>query len=89
MVFISSQRKKIPPIVAVIIPTGISTGAMIVLDSVSAAVKKVAPRRNEHGSIILLSTPNNILKMCGIMSPTKPIGPVTEITAPAASDVAK
>ena len=85
----SSQRKKIPPIEAVIIPTGISTGEIIVLETVSAAVKNVAPKRKEHGRIILLSTPNIILRIWGIISPTNPIGPVTEITAPAARDVAK
>jgi len=69
------------------IPTGISTGDISVLDTVSASVRNDAPRRNEQGSIILLSTPSIILNMWGMISPTNPIGPVTDITAPAESDV--
>jgi len=42
---------------AVTIPTGISTGEIIVLEIVSAVVRKDAPNRNEHGTNILLSTP--------------------------------
>jgi hypothetical protein len=64
-------------------------GERIVLDMVSAAVRNDAPRRNEQGSRIRLSTPIIILSTWGIMSPTNPIGPVTEITALAARDVAK
>ena len=61
----------------------------MVLDKVSAAVRNEAPRRKEHGRMIRLSTPIIILSTWGIISPTNPIGPVTEITALTASDVAK
>src|SRR3972149_6461675 len=57
-ILISSQRKNTPPQEAVIIPTGISIGAKIVLDTVSAAVRNDAPRRKEQGRMIRLSTPS-------------------------------
>lgn len=60
-ILISSQRKNTPPQEAVIIPTGISIGAKIVLDTVSAAVRNDAPRRKEQGRMIRLSTPIIIL----------------------------
>src|SRR3989337_3401816 len=88
-ILISSQRKNTPPQDAVIIPTGISIGEKMVRDKVSAAVRNEAPRRKEHGRMIRLSTPIIILSTWGIISPTNPIGPVTEITALTASDVAK
>ena len=69
---------------AVTIPTGISTGEIIVLDIVSAVVRKDAPNRNEHGTSILLSTPIVIRSIWGIKRPTNPIGPVTDITEAAA-----
>lgn len=52
-----------PPHEAVIIPTGTSIGERIVLDIVSVAVRNEAPRTNEVGKIIRLSTPNVILRM--------------------------
>ena len=61
-ILISNQRKNTPPQDAVIIPTGISIGAKIVLDTVSAAVRNDAPRRKEHGRMIRLSTPIIILR---------------------------
>jgi hypothetical protein len=48
---------------AVTIPTGISIGEKIVLDKVSVAVRKEAPRRKEQGRIIRLSTPIIILRI--------------------------
>lgn len=60
-ILIRSQRKNTPPQEAVIIPTGISIGEKIVLDTVSAAVRNDAPRRKEDGRMILLSTPIIIL----------------------------
>ena len=68
-------------------PTGISTGEMRVRDTVSAAVRKEAPRRKEQGTIILLSTPNIILSMWGIIRPTNPIVPVSDTETAVISDV--
>ena len=42
LVLINNQRKKTPPIEAVIIPTGISTGETTVLDTVSASYQNWA-----------------------------------------------
>ncbi len=69
-------------------PTGISTGEIIVLEIVSAIVRNDAPSRKEQGTNILLSAPTINLRMCGIISPTNPIGPEIDITAPIDNEVA-
>ena len=64
------------PIIAVIIPTGISVGATIFLAIVSQAVKNAPPASAHAGKTILWSSPEIFLTACGMISPTKPIGPV-------------
>ena len=46
----SSQRKNGPPKRAVIIPTGISAGAMIVLETVSQMMRYIPPNINVAGA---------------------------------------
>ena len=70
-----------PPITAVIIPTGISVGDMMVLATVSQITSSTPPDKNEHGSITRWSEPFMILQMCGTIKPMKLIGPAIETTA--------
>ena len=55
----SSQTKNGPPNIAVMIPTGISVGAMMVLAIVSQMIKKLAPNSIDTGIRILRSEPTN------------------------------
>ena len=74
---------------AVIAPTGSSEGEIIVLAIVSAIVKYIAPIKKDDGIIILLSTPQISLHTWGTTSPTNPIIPLTETTAPISKLAAK
>ena len=71
---------------AVIIPTGISVGAMRVLATVSQTIKKLAPNSMEAGIRILRSEPTISRTVWGTINPTKPMGPVIDTTVPVMSD---
>ena len=45
-----SQRKNGPPSSAVITPTGISAGAMMVLETASQSVRNMPPNRRDAGA---------------------------------------
>lgn len=63
------------------IPTGISTGLIMVRAKVSTQIKNMAPVRHEAGSRVRLSGPTMIRMMWGITNPKKPIIPQTETAA--------
>lgn len=69
-----------PPNNAVIIPTGISIGEIIVLAMVSAKIINIPPINPEEGNSILWSGPTIILTIWGIISPTNPIIPLMDTT---------
>src|SRR5580704_13284107 len=77
-----SQMKKGPPASAVITPTGISVGARTVRERVSQRARKAAPKRKEHGSNARWSAPSFRRRAWGTMSPTNPMGPVSDVTIP-------
>ena len=54
---------------------------MIILAIVSQKTRKAPPKINETGINILFLNEIYILIICGIIIPTKPIGPVADITA--------
>ena len=66
------------PSTEVIIPTGISVGAAMVLAAVSHSIRNVAPPKKEYGRRLLLLEPLKSLTEWGILSPTNPIIPLTE-----------
>lgn len=70
--------KKGSPHKDVIIPIGISEGAIKVLDNRSETVIKIIPRIPEKGITILLSQLIAILTICGITNPIKPIIPAVD-----------
>ena len=72
---LNKYKKKGPPNKAVIIPTGISIGEIIVRAMVSANTIKMPPINAEAGRRILLSAPNRILATWGMIKPTNPIIP--------------
>ena len=80
--FFKSHTKNGPPSIAVIIPTGISVGAMIILASVSHKTRKLAPKNMDAGNNILRSGPTISHTICGTISPTNPIGPLMATTVP-------
>ena len=82
----SSQTKNGPPNIAVIIPTGISVGAMMVLAIVSQIIKKLAPNSIDTGIRILRSEPTNSREIWGTINPTKPMGPVIATTVAVIKD---
>ena len=67
---------------AVIMPTGISVGAIIVRANVSHKMRKLAPKNMEAGNKILRSGPTTRRTICGTMRPTNPMGPLKATTAP-------
>lgn len=67
-----------PPNSAVIIPTGISIGEIIVLAIVSANIINIAPSSADAGRRILWSGPINSLTIWGIIKPTNPMIPLTD-----------
>ena len=67
---------------AVIIPTGISVGAIMVRANVSQMIRKLAPKNIDAGNKILKSGPTIKRTMCGTMRPTNPMGPLKATTAP-------
>lgn len=64
------------PIIAVIIPTGISSGEIIVLAIISDDSSMMPPISPEAGMRYLLSTPTRLRAMCGATSPTNPMTPL-------------
>ena len=67
---------------AVIIPTGISVGAIMIRANVSHNIRKLAPKNMDAGNKILRSGPTIKRTMCGTIRPTNPIGPLKATTAP-------
>ena len=67
---------------AVTTPTGISNGAITVLATVSAVTSSMAPTRAEAGRRNRWSGPQIIRTTWGTISPTNPINPLTDTTAP-------
>ncbi len=63
------------PIIAVIAPTGSSSGDSAVLATRSAKSMSIAPRAMEAGIMSLWSDPRAILHACGTTSPTNPMIP--------------
>ena len=74
---------------AVIMPTGISVGAMIVRATVSQRTRKLAPKKIDAGNNSLKSGPTIRRIMCGTISPTNPIGPLTATTVPVSREAIK
>ena len=67
---------------AVIMPTGISVGAIMVRANVSHITRKLAPKKIDAGNKILRSGPTIKRTICGTIKPTNPIGPLKATTAP-------
>ena len=78
-----------PPSSAVTTPTGISVGAMMVRAKVSQMTRKAPPRKKDPGINSRWSGPTSMRRVCGTISPTKPIGPLNAVTAPVRIDAAK
>ena len=78
----NSQTKKGPPSIAVMTPTGISTGAMRVRLTESHKMRKLAPKNMEHGINKRKSGPTTRRTICGTINPTNPMGPLMATTVP-------
>ena len=63
---------------AVMLPTGNSAGAAMVLANVSAKRQNIAPNKMEKVKTVRVSLPNSNLTICGIISPINPITPQHE-----------
>ena len=74
--------KKGPPHREVMMPTGISHTAML-RAAVSQMIKKVPPKSRDRGIKTRCFGPVIMRTTWGTTSPTKPMIPVTEITAAA------
>jgi hypothetical protein len=81
--------KKGAPINAVMTPTGNSLGEMIVLATVSAAIRKTAPPKAETGIKRRWSEPRTILPRWGTIRPTNPIRPEKETTRPITNETTR
>ena len=67
---------------AVIIPTSSSPGLPITLPITSEIVKSIAPPIADIGTMLFIFEPKIRRIVCGIISPTNPIGPAIAVVAP-------
>src|SRR5690606_2947728 len=81
-----SHRKNGPPVNAVTMPTGTSTGAMTVRAKRSASTMNPAPQMRATGGGRWWPGPVTRRAECGTMSPTKPMIPATLTEAAVTSD---
>ena len=72
--------------IAVMMPTGIPTGATIVRATRSHTMRNAAPNSADAGSTSRWSAPTMSRTMCGTMMPTKSTGPPSDTAAPVDSD---
>ena len=84
--FLSNHINIGPPITAVSIPAGNSSGAIIILPITSTHTTSIPPNSADTGRTFLWSLPTKSLVKCGTISPTNPIHPLTETVTPAISD---
>src|SRR3989338_1839581 len=73
-----SHRKNGPPMIAVMTPTGISTGGAMVRANMSHRVKNKPPKSRLAGAKNLWSGPTSNRQICGAMMPIKAMGPQIE-----------
>src|SRR5690606_33660701 len=74
---LSSPRKNGPPVTAVTMPTGTSTGAIAVRARRSASTMNAAPHSAATGRSRACAAPVTSLAACGTIKPTKPMIPGT------------
>src|SRR5919201_2251230 len=82
----SSHRKTGPPITAVMMPTGNSTGANAVRATRSQMIRNAAPNSAAPGSARRWPAPTISRTRCGTMMPTNGTGPPSDTAAPVHSD---
>lgn len=86
MHFIKRVIKKGAPISAIIIPTGISEGEMIILPKRSPRSTVILPIKALTGKSLSVLVPTMHLEIWGTISPTNPISPAKLTTAPAKAE---
>jgi len=69
------------------IPIGNSLPGIIILVKTSAHIKNIDPIKAVIKIFFLWSVPNNILTICGIISPTNPIMPDEYTVSPITKDI--